>query len=51
MTVAWVANHRRNGCFIFRPGWIGLGIDLVGGFGGAAGLLVGCWRPVQTPAE
>jgi hypothetical protein len=33
------------------PGWIGLGIALVGGFGGAAGLLVSCWRPVTTPAE
>jgi uncharacterized membrane protein YphA (DoxX/SURF4 family) len=28
-----------------------LGIALVGGFGGAAGLLVSCWRPVTTRAE
>jgi putative oxidoreductase len=27
------------------PGWWGLGIALVLGFGGAAGLLVTCWRP------
>jgi putative oxidoreductase len=27
------------------PGWIGLGIALVGGLGGAAGLLVAFWRP------
>jgi len=32
------------------PGWIGLGIALVAGFGGAAGLLLGCWRPLKTPA-
>jgi putative oxidoreductase len=27
------------------PGWWGLGIAVVAGFGGAAGLLVTCWRP------
>lgn len=27
------------------PGWLGLGITLVGGIGGAAGLLVTFWRP------
>jgi putative oxidoreductase len=32
------------------PGWIGLGIALVAGIGGAAGLLVTFWRPVRKPA-
>jgi putative oxidoreductase len=32
------------------PGWIGLGIALAAGFGGAAGLLAIFWRPVKTPA-
>lgn len=27
------------------PGWLGLGIAFVAGFGGAAGLLVVFWRP------
>jgi putative oxidoreductase len=30
------------------PGWLGLGIALVAGVGGAAGLLVTCWRPKRT---
>jgi hypothetical protein len=30
------------------PGWIGLGIALVAGFGGTAGLLAASWRPVKT---
>jgi putative oxidoreductase len=30
------------------PGWIGLAIALIGGFGGAAGLLVTFWRPDRT---
>jgi putative oxidoreductase len=30
------------------PGWLGLGITLVAGLGGAAGLLAVFWRPVRT---
>jgi len=30
------------------PGWVGLGIALVGGVGGAAGLLVTSWRPARS---
>lgn len=29
------------------PGWIGLGIALVAGLGGASGLLALCWRPAR----
>jgi putative oxidoreductase len=32
------------------PGWLGLGIALVAGIGGAAGLLAMFWRPVRVPA-
>jgi putative oxidoreductase len=32
------------------PGWIGLGIAVIAGFGGAAGLLVTFWRPAAKPA-
>lgn len=30
------------------PGWLGLGIALIAGLGGAAGLLATCWRPART---
>ena len=33
------------------PGWLGLGITLVAGIGGAAGLLVTFWRPPAPSAE
>jgi putative oxidoreductase len=32
------------------PGWTGLLVALVGGFGGAAGLLITFWRPTTPPA-
>jgi putative oxidoreductase len=32
------------------PGWLGLGTALVVGAGGAAGLLVTCWRPAAVKA-
>ena len=85
MLVAWVANHRTNGFFIFRPGegyeyvltltvvgialggigagrwsldhlfgafsppgWLGLALTLGAGGGGAAVLLVTCWRPSRV---
>jgi putative oxidoreductase len=32
------------------PGWWGLGIALVAGFGGALGLLVMFWRPERPSA-
>jgi putative oxidoreductase len=32
------------------PGWLGLGIALGAGLGGAAGLLVMFWRPARLPA-
>jgi putative oxidoreductase len=87
MAVAWIANHLRNGFFIFRPGegyeyvmtltlaaiglsgtgpgewsldhelgwfyppgWLGLGIALIVGLGGAGGLLAVFWRPASAPA-
>jgi putative oxidoreductase len=31
------------------PGWLGLGITLAAGIGGAAGLLVTFWRPTSQP--
>jgi putative oxidoreductase len=31
------------------PGWLGLGLALIAGAGGAAGLLGVFWRPVRTP--
>lgn len=31
------------------PGWLGLGIALAAGIGGAAGLLVTFWRPAPAP--
>jgi putative oxidoreductase len=30
------------------PGWLGLAIAVTGGVGGAAGLLVACWRPLRN---
>jgi putative oxidoreductase len=33
------------------PGWLGLGIALIAGFGGAAALLAVFWRPQVKPAE
>jgi putative oxidoreductase len=32
------------------PGWLGLLIALIAGFGGALGLLVTCWRPPKPAA-
>jgi len=32
------------------PGWLGLGVALIAGLGGAAALLAVFWRPVRTPA-
>lgn len=32
------------------PGWLGLGLALIAGTGGAAGLLATFWRPVGAPA-
>jgi putative oxidoreductase len=32
------------------PGWLGLGIALIAGLGGAAALLAVFWRPASTPA-
>jgi putative oxidoreductase len=32
------------------PGWVGLGLAVVAGAGGAAGLLAVFWRPDRTPA-
>jgi putative oxidoreductase len=32
------------------PGWLGLGIALIAGVGGAVGLLVVFWRPAPEPA-
>ncbi len=87
MTVALVANHLKNGFFIFRPGegyeyvltlallsvpigalgagrasldwalgihfhgWLGLLMVLILGFGGAALLLVTCWRPGEVESS
>jgi putative oxidoreductase len=31
------------------PGWTGLGLTLIAGFGGAAGLLLTFWRPITSP--
>jgi hypothetical protein len=33
------------------PGWIGLGLALIPGLGGAAALLAIFWRPVKAPAS
>jgi putative oxidoreductase len=33
------------------PGWLGLGIALIAGFGGAAALLAVFWRPQVKPTE
>ena len=56
MLVALVANHLKNGYFIFRPGegyeyvlfLTFAALALAAGFGGAAGLLVGFWRPASV---
>lgn len=87
MGVALIANHLRNGFFIFRPGegyeyvlmialasaalgalgsgrwsvdhamgfhvggWAGLGIALLGGGFGAAGVLMTSWRPGRAAGQ
>jgi putative oxidoreductase len=43
---AWSLDHALG--WFDPPGWLGLGIAAVAGFGGAAGLLVTCWRPART---
>jgi putative oxidoreductase len=40
---AWSLDHQLG--WFSPPGWIGLGIALAGGLGGAAALLTACWRP------
>jgi putative oxidoreductase len=40
---AWSLDHQLG--WFSPPGWVGLGIALVGGAGGGAALLVTCWRP------
>ena len=60
MLVALIANHRKNGYFIFRPGegyeyvlmitLVCLAITAVAGGAGAALVLASSWRPQPAPA-
>jgi putative oxidoreductase len=44
----WSLDHAFNW---FDPlGWLGLGIALIAGIGGAAGLLIMFWRPARQPS-
>lgn len=42
----WSADHALG--WFDPPGWLGLGIALIAGLGGAAGLLATHWRPART---
>ncbi len=42
----WSADHVLG--WFDPPGWLGLGIALIAGLGGAAGLLATYWRPART---